>query len=87
MGLETIVNKHLKYTYDNGWRYEFWLKSEKRIVYGEYEYMSPLIAPSSFSFRGSKEGDSGTRGRRGEVDPKGKAERMEQAADLHDTVW
>lgn len=41
MGLETIVNKHLKYTYDNGWRYEFWLKSEKRIVYGEYEYESP----------------------------------------------
>jgi phenolic acid decarboxylase len=35
MGLDTIVNKHLKYTYDNGWRYEFWLKSEKRIVYGE----------------------------------------------------
>jgi phenolic acid decarboxylase len=39
MGLDTIVNKHLKYTYDNGWRYEFWLKSEKRIVYGE----SPLV--------------------------------------------
>ena len=35
MGLDTIVNKHLKYTYDNGWRYEFWLKSEKRIVYGQ----------------------------------------------------
>jgi phenolic acid decarboxylase len=40
MGLDTIVNKHLKYTYDNGWRYEFWLKSEKRIVYGKYK--SPL---------------------------------------------
>jgi hypothetical protein len=23
----------LQYTYDNGWKYEFWLKSEKRIVY------------------------------------------------------
>jgi hypothetical protein len=73
MGLETIVNKHLKYTYDNGWRYEFWLKSEKRIVYGEYSMsMSPLIAPSSFSLRGSKEGDSGTRRRRGEVDARGR---------------
>jgi len=35
MPLSTIINKHLGYTYDNGWRYEFWLKSEKRIVYGE----------------------------------------------------
>jgi len=34
MPLSTIINKHLGYTYDNGWRYEFWLKSEKRIVYG-----------------------------------------------------
>lgn len=41
MGLETIINKHLKYTYDNGWRYEFWLKSEKRIVYGEYMRSHP----------------------------------------------
>lgn len=24
----------VQYTYDNGWKYEFWLKSEKRIVYG-----------------------------------------------------
>ncbi|GHJ86382.1 hypothetical protein NliqN6_2784 [Naganishia liquefaciens] len=33
MPLSDIVNKHLAYTYDNGWKYEFWLKSEKRIVY------------------------------------------------------
>ncbi|KAK9898838.1 hypothetical protein P389DRAFT_193858 [Cystobasidium minutum MCA 4210] len=33
MPMSTIVNKHLDYTYDNGWRYEFWLKSEERIVY------------------------------------------------------
>ncbi|KAJ9117014.1 hypothetical protein QFC22_004672 [Naganishia vaughanmartiniae] len=33
MPLSDIVNKHLVYTYDNGWKYEFWLKSEKRIVY------------------------------------------------------
>ncbi|KAK4687536.1 hypothetical protein P7C73_g2578, partial [Tremellales sp. Uapishka_1] len=33
MPLSDIVDKHLTYTYDNGWKYEFWLKSEKRIVY------------------------------------------------------
>ncbi|OWZ33175.1 phenolic acid decarboxylase [Cryptococcus neoformans c45] len=33
MPLSDIVNKHLIYTYDNGWKYEFWLKSERRIVY------------------------------------------------------
>ncbi|KAJ9109788.1 hypothetical protein QFC20_003204 [Naganishia adeliensis] len=33
MPLSDIVNKHLIHTYDNGWKYEFWLKSEKRIVY------------------------------------------------------
>ena len=25
---------HPQYTYDNGWKYEFWLKSAERIVYG-----------------------------------------------------
>jgi hypothetical protein len=29
-----------QYTYDNGWKYEFWLKSEKRIVYGEQTLLS-----------------------------------------------
>jgi hypothetical protein len=62
MGLETIINKHLKYTYDNGWRYEFWLKSEKRIVYGKYS-MSPFIAPCSFP-QNFFESGSHSRGRR-----------------------
>jgi hypothetical protein len=48
--------------------------------------MSSLIAPSSFSLRGSKEGVKreilGTRRRRGEVDPKGKAENVDQTVDL-----
>ncbi|KAK1921673.1 phenolic acid decarboxylase [Papiliotrema laurentii] len=33
MGLDFIINKRLEYTYDNGWTYRFWLKSESRIVY------------------------------------------------------
>ncbi|KAH7339265.1 hypothetical protein B0J17DRAFT_705408 [Rhizoctonia solani] len=35
MPVSSIVNKHLQYTYDNGWEYQFWLKSPTRIVYCE----------------------------------------------------
>ncbi|GAA5827285.1 hypothetical protein JCM11251_001205 [Rhodosporidiobolus azoricus] len=30
---EELLNKHLEYTYDNGWKYEFWVKNHLRIVY------------------------------------------------------
>ncbi|KAJ9122770.1 hypothetical protein QFC24_004200 [Naganishia onofrii] len=29
----SLLTLDRQYTYDNGWKYEFWLKSEKRIVY------------------------------------------------------
>ncbi|CEH14140.1 Phenolic acid decarboxylase, bacterial [Ceraceosorus bombacis] len=31
--LSGLINKHLLYTYDNGWKYESWIKSPTRIVY------------------------------------------------------
>ncbi|KXS20015.1 hypothetical protein M427DRAFT_131457 [Gonapodya prolifera JEL478] len=31
--LSGIINKHVVYTYDNGWLYESWFKSPTRIVY------------------------------------------------------
>ncbi|GAA6002732.1 hypothetical protein JCM10207_007648 [Rhodosporidiobolus poonsookiae] len=30
---EEMLNKHFEYTYDNGWKYEFWVKNHQRIVY------------------------------------------------------
>ncbi|KAL0487288.1 padC [Acrasis kona] len=30
---EELSNKHFQYTYDNGWKYEFWVKSKSLIVY------------------------------------------------------
>ncbi|CAD6895791.1 unnamed protein product [Tilletia controversa] len=33
MSLDAIINKHVVYEYDNGWRYEAWYKSADRIVY------------------------------------------------------
>ncbi|BGP21350.1 phenolic acid decarboxylase [Rhodotorula toruloides] len=30
---EELFNKHLEYTYDNGWKYEFWVPNYERIVY------------------------------------------------------
>ncbi|OXG27385.1 hypothetical protein C360_06180 [Cryptococcus neoformans Bt15] len=57
MPLSDIVNKHLIYTYDNGWKYEFWLKSERRIVYGTMTVLHHSMAgahrcysPSAYSY-------------------------------------
>ncbi len=44
MPLSDIVNKHLTYTNENGWKYEFWLKSEERIVYCGCLSCSPSYA-------------------------------------------
>jgi len=30
---QELLNKHFDYTYDNGWKYEFWVKNHERIVY------------------------------------------------------
>ncbi|GAA5850749.1 hypothetical protein JCM3766R1_000193 [Sporobolomyces carnicolor] len=30
---DEMLDKHFEYTYDNGWKYEFWVPNHKRIVY------------------------------------------------------
>ncbi|GAA5923050.1 uncharacterized protein JCM15063_003511 [Sporobolomyces koalae] len=30
---DEMLNKHFEYTYDNGWKYEFWVPNHERIVY------------------------------------------------------
>jgi phenolic acid decarboxylase len=51
MPLSDIVDKNLVYTYDDGRKYQFWLKSPTRIVYrilaglmgGKYNYQTCTV--------------------------------------------